>query len=342
MLTGQGRPLGVLVIGAGGIADLHTAAIDRHPGCTLVGFVDTAPTRAREAARRAGGVRWTTNLNEALAWPEVDACVVCTPNSTHADLGIEVARAGKHLLLEKPLATSMADTAFVREFAERGLALMVAHTHRFYDYAVSIKNAIDAGTVGRPVLVRLALLGGWIWPDWRSWILDVDRSGGHELHNGVHVLDLVTWWIGRKPVSVYARGQRRTAAELDIDDYLELVVEYDGGAVAICEMSRAHRPANLSLRDVVVQGTGGLLTIPWDAEGTVLADERGTSHLPAAGSDAFTDQLDAWLSVIRGERPAQVAGGPEATLAVALSVAARRSIATGRPVQVADVLAEVA
>ncbi|MFI0425047.1 Gfo/Idh/MocA family protein [Spongiactinospora sp. 9N601] len=328
-------PLGVLVIGAGAIADLHVAAIAADPRCTLVGFADMSADRAHAAGHRHGGVPWTTDVDAALARPDVSAVVLCTPNDTHEELALRVAAAGRHLLIEKPLATTVAGAAAVAgEFARRGLVLSVAHSHRFYDYARTVHAEIASGAVGRPVLVRLALLGGWIWPDWRAWVLSPARSGGHALHNGVHLLDLVTWWIGRRPVSVYARGQRRTAAELDVHDYLEMVVRYDDGAVAICEMSRAHRPAALAQRDVVVQGTGGLLTLGWDGEGALLWDEKGAHTLDPGVAYGFTAQLGAWIdAVTTGDTRARVSG-EDAVTAVALGAAAERSMAAGRPVEV--------
>ncbi|TDD96419.1 Gfo/Idh/MocA family protein [Actinomadura rubrisoli] len=339
ILQSNGDPVGVVLVGAGGIADRHLAALAAHPGFALTGIVDTAAERAREVAGAQGGAAWTTDLTEALAWPRAEAFVVCTPNHTHAPIALPIAAAGRHLMIEKPLATTVADARrVVAAFEAGGGALLVAHTHRFYEYGRTVKAAIDEGAIGRPVLVRLAFLGGWVWPDWRSWILDPDRSGGHALHNGVHLLDLVTWWIGRTPDRVYARGHRRTAAELDVHDYLEMVVTYDDGATAICEMSRGHRPAGLNHRDVVVQGTAGLLTFPWDGAGSVLIDEHGAGTLPGPQNDGFLDQFDAWHIAIRGG-PSAVSG-PDGVLAVALGVAAERSIATGQPVELADVLGD--
>ncbi|MEV0155818.1 Gfo/Idh/MocA family oxidoreductase [Micromonospora sp. NPDC050686] len=333
--------VGVVVVGTGFIADLHLAALHAHPDAQLIGVVDVVPARAAAVARANGGVRCSTDLAEALAWPGVHAAVVCTPNMTHADIATRVAAAGKHLLIEKPLAVTAAQAAEVVDAHDRaGTTLMVAHTHRFYDYGRVVREQITAGAVGTPRLIRLAILGGWIWPDWRGWNLDPARSGGHALHNGVHLLDLVTWWIGQRPVSVYARGAKQTSAHLDIYDHLDMVVRYEDGAVAICEMSRGHRPQTLSYRDVLVQGGAGTLTVPWDGEASLVIDERGPANLPIPGGDGFARQMAAWIAAVRGDAPAPVSGA-DGMLAVALGAAAERSMATGRPVPVADILAEV-
>jgi predicted dehydrogenase len=329
--------IGVLVVGVGFIAEQHIAAIHADPRAHLAGIVDVDAGRAAGAARANGGVPWWTDLDEALARPEVEACVVCTPNHTHTAIAVAVAEAGKHLLIEKPLATDVAGAhraAAAFTAAER--VLMPAHTHRCYDYARTVKEAV--AEVGRPRFLRLAILGGWIWPDWRAWVLDPARSGGHALHNGVHLLDLVTWWTGDRPETVYARGRRQTAAELEIYDYLEMTVGFAGGATALCEMSRGHRPSSYSARDVLVVGEEGILTMPADAEGGTVVDESGTGVLPPAGTNGFAVQLGAWIEAVGGAEPLMT---PEdGVLAVAMGVAAERSIATGEPVRVDDVLTE--
>ncbi|GAA0937656.1 inositol 2-dehydrogenase [Virgisporangium aurantiacum] len=332
------RPVGVLLVGAGFIAGVHCAAVAADPRAELVGVVDADGGRAAAFARSQGGIRYGSDLAEALRWPGVDAAIVCTPNDTHAAVGAAVAEAGRHLLIEKPLATTVADAKDLeRRFADAGRVLFAAHTHRAYDYGRAVKETVDAGTIGRPVLVRLAILGGWIWTDWSAWVADPEKSGGHALHNGVHLLDLATWWLGDEPVTVRARGRKETATDLRIYDYLEMVVTYRNGATAICEMSRGHRPATLSRREVLVVGTAGQLDQDWDGESGLLQTEAGTTLVPAAGGDGFAVQLAAWLDAIEGAGKGIPPAMPvaDAVRAVALGVAVEESIASGLPVEVA-------
>ena len=210
------KTIGVGVVGTGFVANMHLAAVANLEGARLVGVADLDAGRARAAVRGVPDARWTTSLDELLAWPEVDACIVCTPNDTHVDVGLAIARAGKHLLMEKPLAIDVAGAdALVRAFDAQRLVLMGAHTHRFYDYGRVIKRTIEGGEIGRagvrPTgdprrldLARLAGVGARI----RS------RSGGHVMHNGIHLLDLATWWMDDEPVSVYVQGRKETSADL--------------------------------------------------------------------------------------------------------------------------------
>jgi predicted dehydrogenase len=305
---------------------MHLAALSKLPGVQLVGVADVDRGRAQQAVRGVDGARWTTDVGELLSWSDVDGCIVCTPNDTHVELGLQIAAAGKHLLMEKPLAITVdgADT-LVQAFGNRGLILMGAHTHRFYPYGRAIKQAIDNGDVGRPIYVRLAILGGWIWPDWRAWVLDPRRSGGHVLHNGVHLLDLATWWIGDTPETIYVQGRKETSASLAIDDYLCMVVRYQSGCTAVCEMSRANRPRSFAYRDVFIQGTRGALRLPWDAESGLAFLEGGTSLLPGNGQLGFDREVGAWVAAIRGEAAPEVTG-EEARLAVAMAVAGEESL----------------
>jgi len=330
------REIGVGVIGGGYVAGLHLAALANVPGARVVGVMDVDAAKA-EAAARTAGVRWTTKLDELLSWPEVDACVVCTPNDTHAALGREIASSGKHLLMEKPLTIDVAAAAaLVDDFERRELVLMPAHTHRFYDYGRAVKSTIDSGSIGRPVYARLAVLGGWIWADWRGWVLDPERSGGHVFHNGVHVLDLATWWIDDEPTSVYAQGRKETSGDLAIYDYLSLVVRYRGGCTAVCEVSRANRPRSFSFREVFVQGTTGAASLPWDAEQGLAFLEHGTSVLSPQAQTGFNRQAAAWIAAIRGEASKPISSA-EAVRSVALACAGETSLQTGQVVTLQEV-----
>jgi predicted dehydrogenase len=302
--------VGVGVIGTGFVASMHLAALAKLPEVRLIGVADVDAGRAR-------------------------GCIVCTPNDTHVDIGLAIASGGKHLLMEKPLAiTQEGADQLVEAFEQRQLVLMGAHTHRFYDYGRVVKQTIDSGEIGRPVYARLAILGGWIWPDWHTWVIDPRRSGGHVLHNGVHLLDLATWWMGAAPESVYVQGRKETSGDLEIYDYLSMSVRYSGGATAILEMSRANRPRNFAFRDVFVQGTVGALRLPWDAEQGIAFLEGGTSLLPGNGQIGFDREVAAWIDAINGRSTPAVTGA-DARLAAVMAIAGEQSLRSGEVVRLA-------
>ncbi len=337
-------PTRVIVIGSGFIAAEHLSALHQLPDAEVAGIVDLDPGRAAAAARAAGGVPWGVDLATAITDWSADAAIVCTPNHTHPAIGRTLAEAGVHALIEKPLAITPGEAAeLVELFEGHGLVLSAAHTHRYAPYARAVRQAIVDGAVGRPLQARITLLGGWIWGDWRNWQIDRKRSGGHALHNGMHLLDLVTWWLDDTPTHLHAYGRKRAAADLEVHDYLMITVGYASGASAVCEMSRANQPRGIGYREVFVQGDGGTLRLPWDNEGTLHWGHDGTKSL-AGGPSPFLAQARTWLASVRGAGSADGAasgGEPAVTgrtglAAVVLGDAAERSLATGTMITLTD------
>ena len=227
----------------------------------------------------------------------------------------------------------MAPMRLVRAFGERGLVLMGAHTHRFYPYGRAIKAAIDGGDIGRPVYVRLAILGGWIWPDWRAWVLDPRRSGGHVLHNGVHLLDLATWWIGDAPRIIYVQGRKETSADLAIDDYLSMMVRFRGGAHRGVRDEPRQPAAHVRLSRRVRAGHARRAAAAVGRRAGMAFLEGGTSLLPGNGQTGLRSGGGAWVAAIRGETAPAVTGA-EARLAVAMAVAGEESLRSGGVVRI--------
>lgn len=326
----------VAVIGSGFVAGLHLDALNGLADAEVVGIVDLDRKRAAETARHAGGMEWHTSLLDAVdAW-DVDAAIVCTPNDTHLAIGRQLVDARVHALIEKPLAVTPRDAAELKAaFDVNGLVLSAAHTHRFGAYSRTIKQAITEGDIGRPIHARLSTLNGWIWADWRGWQLNRTRSGGHAFHNGVHLLDLVTWWLDDEPAHVHALGRKQSAAQLEIHDYMLITVGYTSGATAVCEISRANHPRWLRYRDIFVQGTRGSLRMPWDGDGPLLFADQGTTPVSTA-PDPFREQARAWIAAVRGVSSPTVTGH-DGYRAVLLAEAAERSLSSGDVVAVADI-----
>ncbi len=324
------EPTRVILIGTGFIAGEHLKALDALPDAEVVGVVDVDPGRGAAFARSAGGVAAHTDLDAALIELTPDAAVVCTPNGTHPAIGATLAASGVHALVEKPLAIDEAKAAeMVATFDRAGLVLSAAHSHRFSEYGNAVKAVAASGQIGDPVHVRVTMLGGWTWTDWRNWQVSRELSGGHSLHNGVHLLDLAAWWIDDEPVEVHALGRKQAAAELEIHDHLLISVRFAGGQTAVCEMSRANQPRAINYREVFLAGSAGSAHLPWDGETPLLFDQGVTNRLP--GSSSFAGQAAHWVAAVRGERPPAVTG-VDGLCAVRMGAAAEQSLASGRPV----------
>jgi predicted dehydrogenase len=326
---------GVGVVGTGGVAQLHLTALKKTPDAQLIGVADVVLDRARSAAvAYSPDVWWTESAADLFGRPGVDGVIVCTPNRTHAELVAQALSAGKHVLVEKPLALDVESAERLVAMAEAaGLVLMPGHTHRFYDYGRQIREWVAEGRVGRVQYARLSISTGWIWGGWDSWVLDPKESGGHLLHNGVHLLDLVTWWLDQQPFQVMARGQKLTSSHLDIWDYFHVVIGYAGGAAAVVEFSRAGRPRGNVERSVTVAGNAGYISMPVDGWGGLLHTEEGTSTLGFDGQQGFDREVAAWVHAAASGEPPPVTGAA-GTLAVQLARAAETSIATAQPVRI--------
>ncbi len=323
----------VALVGAGFIAGSHAAAAAALPDVRLVAVTD----RDASAAARFGaawGARVVPDVADLLASDDVDALVVCTPNDTHAELARAAAAAGKHVLLEKPMALSAADARSVADaFAAAGRVLLVGHTHRHADYARTVHEVIASGRLGTVRAVRIAITGGWIWGGWSAWVLDPARSGGHAFHNGVHLYDLARWWLGSPIASVYAVGQPLTSAALAIDDYLCSTLVAESGATAVCEISRGERPRTTSRFEIVVHGDGGTLVRTHGDEGLVAYTTGASGPRAVPGSDPFRRQLAAFAAAV--DEGAAVDPHPDlAVHATAVAEAVERSARTGQSVAV--------
>lgn len=333
--TPQNQMLGIGIVGVGGIALFHMAALRAMTDARLVAVCDVDAARAQEMAhtQRCAGYG---SVEDLLADEAVDAVIVCTPNMTHEQLGRQVLAAGKHLLMEKPLAlTAEGARAVADEAAQRGLALAVGHTHRFTDQSLAIREVIDAGDIGTPRFVRVVMNGGWIWPGWQAWVLNPELSGGHALHNGVHLVDLASWWIGEPATSVYSVGQHATSEALEIYDYLVMELGFAGGASAVCEISRGERPRSAGYLELTVVGTEGVATRSWDAEGVLAWTDAGLTAwgVDGAADAPFVRELEAFVASARGQ--AEVIPPIAAAIhAVDIALACEESLRKGRTIQI--------
>lgn len=334
-MTEQGTPLGIGIVGVGGIALSHMAALRSMTSARLVAVCDVDTARAAEVAHveRCAGYGSAEDL---FADPAVEAVIVCTPNMTHEQLGIQALAAGLHLLMEKPLAMTPAGArSLAAAAAEQGRALAVGHSHRFTDQSAAIRAVIDSGEIGTPRFVRIAMNGGWIWPGWQSWVLNPTLSGGHSLHNGVHLVDLASWWIGEPATSVYSVGQHATSEALEISDYLVMELGFASGASAVCEISRGERPRGASYLELTVVGTEGVISREWDAEGVMAWTDAGLTAwgVDGAAERTFVNELEAFVAASRGT--AEVVPPVSAAIhAVEIAAASEDSLRTAQTIDI--------
>ncbi|MFU8839759.1 MAG: Gfo/Idh/MocA family protein [Nitriliruptoraceae bacterium] len=327
------------VIGAGFMGTTHAqawAATDATLTAVLAG-ADTPPAVLADRF----GARAFDELAPFL--DAVDVVDVCAPTHLHAELTLAAARAGKHVICEKPLARTPEDgAAMVATCRDAGVQLLVAHVVRFFPEYVAAKAAVDRGAVGEPAVLRLSRTTFQPRKPADNWFVDPEKSGGLVFDLMVHDLDYARWVAG-EVTSVYARSVRAARPEVD-GDHAVAVLRHRGGAISHVEGSWAYPPPHFQTRGEIAGSAG---VVSWDSERTDpvrarLRQEEGGGDIPLAAStlaeDPYTTQIRHFLAVLRGQAQPIVTAA-DGLAALHLAAAVDRSIAQGRVVELEEVAA---
>jgi predicted dehydrogenase len=234
--------LSVGVIGAGGIARSHIGAIEENDNIRLVAVMDVDAERAEAVANQHNATAYTT-LDPLLDNPEVEAVHVCTPHNLHGDQVVAAAQAGKHVIVEKPMALTLADCdRMIAACDEAGKILMVGQVMRYYPVNRKIKQMIadgEIGSVGHLMRRRYSYFhpappeGGD-----RHWYLDLELGGICVLYCfGPHEYDILHWYLDSPVTEVYARGTEGTELYNGQKDSYTAMLTHANGAVSVLSQS---------------------------------------------------------------------------------------------------------
>ncbi len=326
----------VAILGSGAIARAHLASLARVHGVRVKYVLGSDPARAASLAALVPGAAAVASLDTVLSDDEVIGVDICGSTSDRRRFTIAAAEAGKHALIEKPAAVSLADLDLMTAASERhGTRIMVGQTVRFQPVIAELHRAIAAGSIGRPRLLHVSWYAGYAWPGgWRAWQLDRSRSGGHAIHNGPHALDLGVWLTGRTPVRVFARSFSSNAAETPVPESMLMTVRFDDDSLGMFEFSYSLTRPGDSVRRIMVAGTTGTLT--HSTEGEPGIDAIGERAPASASVDGAMDaELGHWIDTLHGAEP--IIRATEVRAALATAIAAQRSLDENRPVDVAEV-----
>lgn len=222
---GDGR-LRVGCVGCGFIAGLHMHNVADHPAMIPWAYADTRLDAAQSFLKIYGGRYATLSADEIFSDPDIDAVIICTPDGLHADMAINAARAGKHILLEKPLALTHAECLAVSDAVEK--AGVVCGMNFKFRFSASIRLAKDR--IPQPYLVILQSI---IDPTPRSgWKIDERLSGGLAFDLGSHLFDLASYFCNAEPVTVSAAARWPEDLVSRTGNVLTAIVTYDNGAIA--------------------------------------------------------------------------------------------------------------
>jgi len=340
-MTGP-RPVRVAVIGCGLIAQRsHLPSYAAAPEADLAAVVSGRRERAEAAAREFGAARVLSSWEAAVADPGIDAIDICTPNALHAPIAIAAARAGKHVLVEKPMATSLAEAdAMVAAAREANVTLMVAHNLRFVPIYQVIERAMRDGVIGRPFAARGMFMHAGpdeFWGATSDWFWqEANAGGGSLLDMGIHMIDLLRWMIGRRVIEVsamIARVLKPTFA----DDNAFVLMRFEGDVLASVQSSWTARPA--PDRQITIHGENGNIAMG-RSTGEPLAvhlqagTEASTIIPPIPAASAIGDPFVHFVrSIQQGTEP--LVTGEDGRDSLAIALAAYESARTGHVVHLA-------
>ena len=192
------------VIGCGLIAACHATALTKVPGARVVATADIVEERAKAFAQRYGADAYYTDADQLLSRDDVDFVIVTTANNTHAPLTIKALEAGKHVMVQKPMALNVAESrAMVAAAKASGKTLMVSFMELFHPAFKKAKELVDQGLIGDVFFVKAIM--AWYMPSVDAWRFDPKISGGGILMDGhSHHIAFFKWLVGEDPLTVYS------------------------------------------------------------------------------------------------------------------------------------------
>ncbi len=303
-------PIGVGILSFAHVhAPGYAACLRRTPGVELAAIADDDAARGRAAVARFGG-DFHADYRELLARDDIAAVVITAPNALHRELTLAAAAAGKHVLCEKPLATTRADgLAMIAACREAGVKLQTAFPMRFSAPAIALREAVRGGAIGTPLAVMATNPGRMP----AGWFSDPALAGGGAvMDHTVHVADLLRWIFEREITRVYAEIDTRLHPGIAVDDVAMLLLELDGGLPASLDPSWKRLATWPIWGGVTLQVVGDRGVVAMDAFAQNLQhfDERDGRYtlVPWAGGEADLGLVGAFIAAVRDDTPPPVSG----------------------------------
>ena len=257
----EDRPIRFAVVGCGRISDRHTSALQAHAGrAELVGLCDTDPTVLADACR-ASDVAGFASLEALLAGSTADVVALCTPSGLHPQQAIEIARARRHVVTEKPMATRLMDgKRMVTACDEAGVHLFVVKQNRLNPTLQLLKNALVRKRFGRVYMVNVNVF--WTRPqdyyDSARWRGTWEFDGGAFMNQASHYVDLLDWLIGPiESVHAYTATLERN---IEVEDTGVANIKWRSGALGSVNVTMLTYPRNLE-GSITILGEKGTVQV---------------------------------------------------------------------------------
>ena len=262
--------IGVGIVGAGMAGTAHAKAYKKMDGVRILGVCDIDQNKGKDLARQFD-TRYFLSLEELLGGA-VNAVSICTPHAMHHEGAVACARAGKHILLEKPMAVALNQAEeIVRICHEKKVRLMMGMTHRFYPELIEARRLVAEGAIGK-VFMALDKMA-FSTRDFLGWVFDREVAGGGVfLENAIHGIDRLRWIIGSEVAEVTAHVGM-FAMEADTEDNGMALIKFKNGVFAT--MIQNVNPGNALECDLELYGSKGTIKVrTW--KGLSLTNESET------------------------------------------------------------------
>lgn len=339
--------INVAIIGVGAIAPAHIKAYLEFPErCKIVALCDIYPEKAEAGARRFNlDADIYDDYRKMMERDEIDLVSVCTPPYTHAEISINFLNAGKHVICEKPMATSLEECDAMNKAAEkRGKILSIIAQNRFSTPMMKLKKILESELIG-PV-VHAQIDSFWwrgysyynLW--WRgTW---EKEGGGPTLNHAVHHIDIFRWMNGM-PSEITAVMSNAAHDNAEVEDISIAIGRYDNGRLAQITSSVIHHGEEQQL---IFQGKKARVSVPWKVSAS-KAKENGFPErdleleeeldkmyqdLPGLKYEFHTGQIEDVLSAIEGKKEVLV-DGKEGRETLELITAIYESASTGKTIR---------
>jgi myo-inositol 2-dehydrogenase / D-chiro-inositol 1-dehydrogenase len=323
------------IAGAGFIGAVHARAYREVPGVEIVGIADPVAEKAEPLAHETGSRVFRDY--EALLEAGIDVLNVCLPPALHLPAAEAAAQAGVHVLMEKPIARTLAEAdAMIAACQKAGVYLMTGFTHHFYPEMVEARRLVREGVIGKPLIVldQMSITYGFVLP----WYRDKEIAGGGVfMCNAVHGFDRAGWVLGQKLTAVCGVVEPTTGRRAE--DYGAAIAQFDGGVPG--NFFQHWGPYRTVQCELQVFGERGMVHVrSWDSVESIVGDRRIRTHfyaadhgLPERTRVGMIAELSEMVSAVREDRPPSVSG-EEGRAGLAATLAVYESAATGKWVTV--------
>ena len=316
------------VLGAGIIAETFMEAAPDVPGLDVAVICDIAADAARKLAD-AHNIPTATDFRAVLADETIDAVYIALPHHLHEEATIAAAEAGKHILLEKPMANSLAEADRMLAAQKRaGVKLMIGFTHRFHSELQTAKRLIDAGELGQLTLALDVMTTGGALP---AWFWRKSQAGGGVLHvNGAHSFDRLRWLMGAEIVEVFAYAQTYDARKT-VEDSAVVALRFANGAMGMTVHNWVTDTGLPFKCDLDIHGAEGAIRIDtWNS--LEFSNAHHTWRQRRERDDMFEKEIGEFVTAIAEDREPCVTG-EDGRSSLACVQAAYESARTGKPVR---------